>query len=290
MVYEPYGKIRHNYKSGSYGNDYTFTGKELDSETSLQYFGARYYSGIAGRFTSSDPIFLALGSGNLNGLTDPQMWNSYAYGRNNPYRMVDPDGQIFMDTVATFGHAVEVVLRTITFRSRDRVEQMAQNGVTAIGVAQVAGGVVAGTSISVVSGLATGAALGVTALETGVATVAETVAAVTGADSVRGATGGGMTVYQSVVNGVTEYVGITNNLARRAAEHMSQSGREIRAIEGASNLTVRAARGLEQVLIEQNGLAKNGGTLNNLINSVSNSNPNYQSLVELGHEVLNAIQ
>lgn len=102
MVYEPYGKIRHNYKSGSYGNDYTFTGKELDSETSLQYFGARYYSGIAGKFTSSDPIFLALGSGSLNGLRDPQVYNSYAYGRNNPYRMVDPDGQMFLNTVGNF--------------------------------------------------------------------------------------------------------------------------------------------------------------------------------------------
>ncbi|MDQ5952301.1 MAG: hypothetical protein QG626_428, partial [Patescibacteria group bacterium] len=104
------GKIRHNYKSGSYGNDYTFTGKELDSETSLQYFGARYYSGIAGRFTSEDPVFLALGNtrviANILGddsamqslLYDPQQWNSYAYARNNPLANKDNNGN-YIETV-----------------------------------------------------------------------------------------------------------------------------------------------------------------------------------------------
>ncbi len=95
QVYEPYGKIR--YSSGSYSTDYKFTGKEQDTETSLQYFGARYYDNTRGQFTSSDPVFLALGSPIENErldalLRDPQMWNSYAYGRSNPYRMVDPDG------------------------------------------------------------------------------------------------------------------------------------------------------------------------------------------------------
>ncbi len=32
-----------------------FTGKERDAETGLDYFGARYYSGAQGRFTSVDP-------------------------------------------------------------------------------------------------------------------------------------------------------------------------------------------------------------------------------------------
>jgi RHS repeat-associated protein len=34
-----------------------FTGKERDGNTGLDYFGARYYSGVQGRFTSADPLF-----------------------------------------------------------------------------------------------------------------------------------------------------------------------------------------------------------------------------------------
>jgi RHS repeat-associated protein len=37
------------------GDPRRFTGKELDPETALQYFGARYYRNLWGRFTSVDP-------------------------------------------------------------------------------------------------------------------------------------------------------------------------------------------------------------------------------------------
>jgi RHS repeat-associated protein len=61
-----------------------FTGKERDAETGIDYFGARYFSGAQGRFTSADPI-----GGHYS---DPQTLNKYAYVRNNPLRYVDPDG------------------------------------------------------------------------------------------------------------------------------------------------------------------------------------------------------
>ena len=54
-----------------------FTAKERDQETGLDYFGARYFSGAQGRFTSPDPITTLK-------LEDPQRWNKYAYGRGNP--------------------------------------------------------------------------------------------------------------------------------------------------------------------------------------------------------------
>jgi len=69
-----------------------FTGKERDSETGLDYFGARYYRSNLGRFTSVDP---AMNTG--LGLLDPQRWNRYAYGRGNPLRYVDPDGKVVTD-------------------------------------------------------------------------------------------------------------------------------------------------------------------------------------------------
>ena len=64
-----------------------FTGKERDNESGLDYFGARYFGGAAGRFTSADAPFADQGA------ADPQSWNLYSYTRNNPLRYVDPDGR-----------------------------------------------------------------------------------------------------------------------------------------------------------------------------------------------------
>jgi RHS repeat-associated protein len=64
-----------------------FTGKERDAETGLDYFGARYFSGAQGRFTSPDQPFA-----DQNPL-DPQSWNLYSYTRNNPLSNIDPSGR-----------------------------------------------------------------------------------------------------------------------------------------------------------------------------------------------------
>jgi len=65
-----------------------FTGKERDVELGLDYFGARYMSAAQGRFTSADPVMIM-----KQRLRDPQQWNMYAYVRNNPLRLVDPNGK-----------------------------------------------------------------------------------------------------------------------------------------------------------------------------------------------------
>jgi len=70
------------------GQPKRFTGKERDVETGLDYFGARYYGSRIGRFTTVDPAYTI-----KENLVDPQRWNKYSYGRNNPLRFVDPDGR-----------------------------------------------------------------------------------------------------------------------------------------------------------------------------------------------------
>ena len=70
------------------GQTRKFTGKERDSETGLDYFGARYYQGILGRFISVDPVVNTRAS-----LAEPQRWNRYAYALNSPLRVTDPDGR-----------------------------------------------------------------------------------------------------------------------------------------------------------------------------------------------------
>jgi RHS repeat-associated protein len=67
---------------------YKFTGKERDSESGLDNFGARYNSANLGRFMSPDPRAIS-----LRRMVDSQQWNMYAYIRNNPMVHVDPDGQ-----------------------------------------------------------------------------------------------------------------------------------------------------------------------------------------------------
>ena len=66
-----------------------FTGKERDYESGLHldYFGARYYAGAQGRFTSPDQPFADQSAPN------PQSWNLYGYTRNNPLAFVDYDGR-----------------------------------------------------------------------------------------------------------------------------------------------------------------------------------------------------
>src|SRR6266550_9623133 len=73
-----------------------FTGKERDSESGLDNFGARYDSSQYGRFMTPDPKMPSIRS-----LVNPQKWNKYAYTINNPLRYFDPDGM----------EEIEVVLR-----------------------------------------------------------------------------------------------------------------------------------------------------------------------------------
>jgi RHS repeat-associated protein len=94
------------------GINQKFTGKERDSESGLDYFGARYCSSNMGRFTSPDPISVS------RKLLDPQTLNKYSYTFNRPTILVDPDGKwpawyhhvINQDTFGNLGdHAVEVI-------------------------------------------------------------------------------------------------------------------------------------------------------------------------------------
>lgn len=64
------------------------SGKERDTETGLDYFGARYFGSNMGRFTSADPKMIS-----VKRILDPRGWNAYSYVLNNPLILVDPDGK-----------------------------------------------------------------------------------------------------------------------------------------------------------------------------------------------------
>jgi len=82
----PYGE----QLAGDTGTTHKFTGKERDPESGLDFFGARYFGSSLGRFTTPDAPFADQHSGN------PQTWNLYAYGRNNPLGGIDTNGREYL--------------------------------------------------------------------------------------------------------------------------------------------------------------------------------------------------
>ncbi len=60
---------------------------EIGAEGGLYHLGARTYDPVAGRFLTTDPLpLLAIPR------EEPQRFDRYAYGLNNPYRYMDPTG------------------------------------------------------------------------------------------------------------------------------------------------------------------------------------------------------
>ncbi|MGA9071365.1 MAG: RHS repeat-associated core domain-containing protein [Terracidiphilus sp.] len=90
----PYGDALPSAPIGNCYADATehhFTGKERDTESGNDYFGARYYASSMGRWLSPDwsakvaPVPYAK-------LDNPQTLNLYSYMRDNPLGGSDPDG------------------------------------------------------------------------------------------------------------------------------------------------------------------------------------------------------
>jgi hypothetical protein len=99
-------------------------------------------------------------------------------------------------------------------------------------------------------------------------------------------------VYNCVINGVTRYVGITDDVLRRGAEHLRVRNIQIEEIQGLSNLSRADARAVEQTLINFHGLGSQGGTLLNQINSISRvtNKTKYEAALVRGAEILRSIR
>lgn len=80
ITYGPFGEQIGT--TGASANVLGYTGRELDSETGLYYYRARYYDPEIGRFLNEDPLGFEAGI------------NFYAYCSNNPINFNDPDGMI----------------------------------------------------------------------------------------------------------------------------------------------------------------------------------------------------
>jgi RHS repeat-associated protein len=100
LVNAPEGSIAANYEYDPFGNNivsngpvaennpYRFSTKYFDSETSLYYYGYRYYSPDLGRWISRDPIGEEGGS------------NLLGFANNSPTNIFDPHGLDFIALAA----------------------------------------------------------------------------------------------------------------------------------------------------------------------------------------------
>lgn len=92
--YLPFGEV---HSESGVLNDRKFVGKERDEESDLDYFGARFHYAKVGRFLSVDSVrTIDSSSGRVisSFLENSQRQNTYAYSLNNPYKYVDPDGEL----------------------------------------------------------------------------------------------------------------------------------------------------------------------------------------------------
>ncbi len=109
----PWGGVVPGVGTTTSNNHYKFTGKERDTESQLDYFGARYYANITGRFMSPDwaakPTSVPYAE-----FGDPQSLNLYSYVRNSPIVRVDADGHGLNDlsNIGFGGTQVDIVFDT----------------------------------------------------------------------------------------------------------------------------------------------------------------------------------
>ena len=82
LRYHPFGATR--YTSGTTPTSQRYTGQREEGALGLYFYGARWYDPALGRFVQPDTLVPQPG--------DAADWDRFAYVRNNPLKLVDPDG------------------------------------------------------------------------------------------------------------------------------------------------------------------------------------------------------
>ncbi len=83
--YLPFGEVHAEVGTISQ-TDFSFTGQRSISMLSIMDYIARMYDPAIGRFVQPDTI--------IPNPANPQSWNRYSYGYNNPSRFTDPSGHV----------------------------------------------------------------------------------------------------------------------------------------------------------------------------------------------------
>ncbi|MFL6436911.1 MAG: RHS repeat-associated core domain-containing protein [Terriglobales bacterium] len=123
--YYPWGMERVITDTTPSANVYKFTGKERDSESGLDEFGARYYGSSLGRFMTPDwaakPVTVPYAH-----FGNPQSLNLYSYVQNNPTTVGDPDGHE-VDLGDDRKKAQKLLLQNVSKQERKMFEAVKNN-------------------------------------------------------------------------------------------------------------------------------------------------------------------
>nr|WP_244533936.1 RHS repeat-associated core domain-containing protein [Flavobacterium micromati] len=113
VEYIAFGEILFEEHSSSFSSPYLFNGKELDRETNLSYYGARYLDMKTSLWLSIDPLAEKMPN-----------YGAYVYAFNNPIKFVDPDGRAPTDDIRinTKTKVTEIV------RTNDKFDRVFKDG------------------------------------------------------------------------------------------------------------------------------------------------------------------
>jgi RHS repeat-associated protein len=168
LEYFPFGEAWVQEASNTQQTPYQFTGKELDEETGLHYFGARYYDARTSVWQSADPALEHYldDDAPAMGVRVPQNLALYSYSWNNPLVHRDPDGRLVNLITGAIGAGIGAVVGPVAYAGVSLYRGEAITGRGLLGAA--AGGAVTGG----LAGLTGGGSLLVQATAVGGASVA----------------------------------------------------------------------------------------------------------------------
>ncbi|MFH0971271.1 MAG: toxin TcdB middle/N-terminal domain-containing protein [Candidatus Micrarchaeota archaeon] len=211
--YEPYGLPLYDANSR-----FLYTGKELDSESGLYYYGARYYDPEIARFIQSDTL--------LPDPYNPQMLNRYSYVVNNPYKYKDDSGHFITLPAAVVG----AVAGGIIGGGLSLGAQLISNGgnINQVSWSDVGKSAAVGAVAGGVAGLTAGASL--------LATVGSGVVSGRAAQVADNALSGQSLDKNVLDPGAIGFDALTAGVAHGAGKYLSSTSKEISPLKSGGNL------------------------------------------------------
>ena len=248
IEYTPYGEIwvEKTENNGLAYLPYKFTGKEMDEETGLYYYGARYLDPKYSHWMSTDPAlgeYMSGSNAGMGGAYNSVNLNLYHYGNNNPIRYTDPDGQI----VETAWDVFSLVTGVASFV--ENVKEGNVKGAIIDGLGIVADAVA--VAVPCVPGGA-GAAIKAAKVASAVADVAG--GALTAQDGLANGD------YLEAASGVLQAVSGVSSLSKvtKAADTISEAGKSAKVCHGNSRASTKPQHGYEIYNAKTGNVAKTG--------------------------------
>ena len=134
--YIAFGEVLFEEHSTSRTMPYLFNGKELDSETNLTYFGARYLDMKTSLWLNTDPLSgynpiqeteHYIDGQHNGGVFNPMNHNTYGYTYNNPVIYIDPNGkQTYFDAGALIQQRLNSTVYTLKQKVIDKYNGVKQ--------------------------------------------------------------------------------------------------------------------------------------------------------------------